>query len=371
MAETNMDLRDALLRVALTYDQSAGIDTGVPAQDFLRSIKKIRLPLPAGLTATGNGGQGYAALCPWIGVFNPDVSVDSREGLYLAYIFARDLRSVSLTLQQGVEGLGDSLGRSARLRDRLRDQALRLQASMLEEVFADWHKPLSLNARNRDWRPRAYEAGSIAARRYETHDLPEETEMRRDLWEAAGVLQEAARVDRALWRSEASDQVTVEYQRRERHAAPHDGLDRFHPKDDSDYIANIPSKTLRKKRRHETLVREFGEYIKARGFSPNTADHPKDIVLTSGPIPGEWLVEAKVIKSGNPTKAVREAVGQLLEYRHFLCDGSSLPYMLALFTESIGVYSSYLESLNIGAVWKTPDGWSGSPSAISWRIADK
>jgi 5-methylcytosine-specific restriction enzyme MrcB-like protein len=366
MSENEMDLRDTLMRVARTYDQSAGSDAGVPAQDFLRSLGQIRLPLPAGLRAAGFGGKGVAALCPWIGVFDPDVSNDSREGLYLAYIFARDLRSVSLTLQQGVEGLGASFGKSGKLRNHLQRRAMRLQSSMLEEALAGWQRPLRLSARPQDWRPRAYESGSVAARRYETSDLPEERALRHDLWSAAEVLQEAARVERDLWLSDASDQVTVEYEKHERHAVRRDELDGFRPKDDGDYVVNIPTRTERRKRRHETLVREFGEYAKTRGFTPSTARHPKDIVLTASH--GEWLVEAKVVKSGNPTKAVREAVGQLLEYRHFLCDRRKPPHALALFTEDIVVYANYLESMGVGSVWKTPDGWSGSPLAVAWGI---
>lgn len=88
-------------------------------------------------------------------------------------------------------------------------------------------------------------------------------------------------------------------------------------------------------------------------------------MLTS--VGGEWLVEGKVVSAQNPTKAVREAVGQLFEYRHFYCRESN-PYLLALFTEDIVAYADYLETLRIGSVWKTQEGWAGSRSAVEWGI---
>lgn len=367
-----MDLRAMLAQVAATYDSKAGTRTGVPAQDFLRSIGQARLPLPAGFTAQGYGGQSQAAITPWIGIFDPDITDMPRQGLYLAYIFAADLRAVSLTLQQGVERLGSDLGRHGRLREQLRKNARRLRASLMEERLMGWLEPLRLHAPAM-WRPLAYEASSIAARRYDTSDLPEEPVLRADLWSAAEILQEAARVDRAHWLTKAPEQLTVEYQNDERHPAalplPVDDLADFRPKSDADYIATIPGRVQVKTRRHETLIREFGDYVRTRGFRPSTAHHPRDLVLTSPE--AEWLVEAKVVQDANPTRAVREAVAQLLEYRHFLCDRSRPPHSLALFTGNIGVYAAYLGTLGIGAAWKTPEGWSGSGLAVTWGIVDE
>ncbi|ONK13341.1 DUF3578 domain-containing protein [Streptomyces sp. MP131-18] len=368
METPTTDLRDVLLYIRETYDRNAKPKTGVPAQDFLRGIRNMSLPLPAGLHAKGNGGKGGPAACPWVGVFDPDISAEAREGLYLAYIFATDMSSVSLTLQQGVEDLKGRGGYKTQAgRDLLRGKARRLQSAMLQDALAGWKQPLDLKAGSADKRPLAYEAGSIAARRYDLPAPPSEMALREDLWDAARILQLAARVEQKVRYSDGPEQLLVEYQPDDSHShASQDTLDYFRPKNDADYVAHITARTLRKTRRHETLVAEFGEYVKLRGFIRNTKVHPKDLVLRRGD--DEWLVEAKVVRVGNVMDAGREAVGQLFEYRHFFSDRKNPPHLLALFTEDIQAYADYLETLGIGSVWKTAEGWVGSRSAVDWGL---
>lgn len=111
-----------------------------------------------------------------------------------------------------------------------------------------------------------------------------------------------------------------------------------------------------------------------RGYVPITrGQHPKDLVLRR---PGaeaetreEWLIEAKVVRNGNPTTAVREAVGQLYEYRHFLYQQQSEPFLMGLFSEEIGVYASYLEEQGVASIWRYGAGWAGSSMAQEWGMA--
>ena len=55
------------------------------------------------------------------------------------------------------------------------------------------------------------------------------------------------------------------------------------------------------------------EWLQKHGATVSTP-HPRDLVVDA---PVSVLVEAKTTRRG-PLFAVREAVGQLLEYRHFL-----------------------------------------------------
>ncbi|MFF3247721.1 hypothetical protein ACFYWY_29255 [Streptomyces sp. NPDC002870] len=67
-----------------------------------------------------------------------------------------------------------------------------------------------------------------------------------------------------------------------------------------------------------------------------------------------WLVEAKFIRRGNATGAVREALGQLAAYAFCLYPPEAQPRKLALFSESVGeVYTRLLEHHGIAAVWPT------------------
>lgn len=146
---------------------------------------------------------------------------------------------------------------------------------------------------------------------------------------------------------------------------PADPLRNFAPKDSSDYIAHLAGRVLIKSRAHEELIRDYGLWARSRGFRPLTLN-PRDLVLEHPG--GECLVEAKMLYDGNASEAVRAAVGQLFDYRHFFYVGPGLPLpsLLALFSESIGgAYVELLESLSIASVWRSAGSWSGSSSAVA------
>ncbi|MEX2983409.1 DUF3578 domain-containing protein [Streptomyces sp. C36] len=361
-----MDIRDLLEEIAATYKQHLGTGGGVYAQDLLRQVPSlVAQAVPGGFEARGYGGKGGAAHTPWIGVFDPGITKDPKEGLYLAYIFAADLKSVTLTLQQGVTKLAGSYGDGQKLRDYLSFRAEKLLGGLPAELVADWSVSPAFNCKVD--RPRAYEAGSVVARRYELSALPTEAELREDLWYLVEILQLAADVEKGVSVEQAPEGFVANYVPT-KHTG-HKGLEGFKPKDGSDYIAHIAERTIAKSRSHEVLIEQFGPYVEARGFVPITKkQHPKDLVLRQDGV--EWLVEAKTIKKHSAASAVREAVGQLFEYSHFLYEQTSKPHLLALFTEDIKAFVPYLEGLGIASVWSTPEGWAGSPSAASWGLVD-
>ncbi|MFE1975972.1 MrcB family domain-containing protein [Streptomyces hygroscopicus] len=364
-----MDIRGLLLEVALTYDEDEGTSSGVHAQDLLRKAgEHWEQLLPAGFEAEGNGGSGGASRTPWIGVYDPDITRDPKQGLYLAYIFAADLNTVTLTLQQGVTSLEAKLGGGEKRRRYLRVRAEQLREGLAKDLVEGWGVQPDFKCKVA--RARSYEAGSVAARTYSIDAMPTETSLRKDLWHMAEVLQHAAVVERTLKDEVASNGLPVT-ERVEGVQEEHTGLDGFRPKDGSDYYVLIRQRKIKKTRSHEVLVSVFGEYIEKRGFVPITKKmHPKDIVLRRDG--AEWLVEAKTVKRGNPTKAVREALGQLYEYSHFLYgeQGKGEPYLLALFSEDIKAYAPYLEKRGIASIWKTVDGWAGSPMTVAWGMVD-
>ncbi|MBV9578552.1 MAG: hypothetical protein JO057_08185 [Chloroflexi bacterium] len=88
----------------------------------------------------------------------------------------------------------------------------------------------------------------------------------------------------------------------------------FKTKDEADYLAVIRASVQRRTRSHERLVRQAGEWFRQHGATVSTP-HPRDMLITN---PGSVLIEAKIVGDKSPVFAVREAVGQLLEYRFFL-----------------------------------------------------
>ena len=88
-----------------------------------------------------------------------------------------------------------------------------------------------------------------------------------------------------------------------------------------------------------------------------------------------WLVEIKVVYQGNVTRAVREAVAQLLECRYFLWNlgkGRHPEALVALFSEPVGAaYVEFLAELEILCIWRESGTWLGSTRAVAYEIAER
>ncbi|WP_328312600.1 DUF3578 domain-containing protein [Streptomyces sp. NBC_00442] len=367
-----MGIRELLRDVATTYDRSAGSRRDVPGQRVLRSVaKRTDLVLPDGFTAQGHGGQTTPAATPWIGLFDSRGNSDPKQGLYLAYIFSADLKTVALTLQQGITSLEKRLGKGQAREAHLRWHAARLRRAVAAQRRQGWADEPSL--RDGSTRPKAYEAASVIARPYATDRLPQEVDLQGDLLHAVDLLRSAEVANQAWWIADSGSSLTVGYDVSS-HGYNADPLAGFKPKDSSDYLANIRSKQQVKRRSHEKLIEDFALHSVTCGYAPRTdGQHPKDLVLSRHGADvtdaDEWLVEAKVVRNGNPTDAVRQAVGQLFEYRHFLYQGRRPPHLVGLFSEEIGVYSGYLEQHGIASIWQTDAAWGGSPLAREWGLA--
>ncbi|GAA2459745.1 MrcB family domain-containing protein [Streptomyces mauvecolor] len=367
-----MGIRELLSEVANKYDRRAGSRREVPGQRVLREVaKRTDLLLPPGFAAEGHGGQTTPAATPWIGLFDSRGNSDPKRGLYLAYIFSADLRDVALTLQQGITSLEKRLGKGRAREEHLRRHASRLRRAVATQRRQGWVDEPSL--RDGSTRPRAYEAASVIARTYATDQLPDEVVLQGDLMHAVDLLRSAELANEAWWFGDSSQTLEVGYE-----ASSHDGnndpLAGFKPKDSSDYVANIKAKQQVKRRSHERLIEDFAIHSASCGYAAKTdGQHPKDLVLSRHGAEAEgadeWLVEAKIVRNGNPTEAVRQAVGQLYEYRYFLYPQQRSPHLIGLFSEEIGVYSGYLEDHGIASVWQTSEAWGGSPLAREWGLA--
>ncbi|MET9347812.1 MrcB family domain-containing protein [Streptomyces termitum] len=373
-----MGIRGLLAEVASTYDRTAGSGQEVEGQRVLRGvIRRTDLLLPSGFKAKGHGGQTTPAATPWIGIFEDQGMQDPKRGLYLAYIFSADLKNVALTLQQGITWLEDSLGKGRAREEHLRHHARRLRRALDRKEALGWVDEPDL--RDGATRPKAYEAASVIAKSYDIAALPSEIKLLEDLDRGIQFLRTAERFDRVWWASGEGDVLQVAYAVKEHvsqlEVSPRDldPLADFQPKESGDYTAQIKARQQVKQRSHEDLINDFGLHVANQGFAPVTKrQHPKDLVLRRMDVVEagrrEWLVEAKIVRNRNSTVAVREAIGQLYEYRHFLYQGKPAPFLVGLFSEDIGVYASYLETHGIASVWRSGQGWEGSPQAREWGL---
>ena len=123
----------------------------------------------------------------------------------------------------------------------------------------------------------------------------------------------------------------------------------FKPGADADYITHVLGGLYRHGRTHETLVNDFADWLAARGLTV-ASNAAIDLVLEQPPV----IIEAKVIRAARWAQAIREAVGQLYEYRYFqvVAPESSLLFLAS--AEIPRMWLDYLDKdRKIGAAWRT------------------
>jgi len=356
-----VELRAFLTEVATNYDRHAPMSS--PTQELLRrSPEHLSELVPPDLLIRGSGGRGVPTDTPWVGVFNPDETSSPQRGVYVVYLFESDLTGVSLSLNQGMEYLRRELG-DKRARERLALDAENIRGALSPPLLQGLSATMDLGPEP-GARQRAYSAANIAAVRYGISSLPQEAKLRSDLDRLLDLYESALDARSHLQQTEPGSIASPSPAKT---SSSHDPLANFKPKNESEYLSQLSGKVLVKTRRHEKLVREYGEWAHANGFSPAT-EHPRDLILRKGS--EEWLVEAKVVRRGNATEAVRGALGQLYSYRFNFYKNIKLTGMVALFSESIGnLYVDFLTQCDILPVWWDGGQWRGSDKAASVGVS--
>jgi hypothetical protein len=353
-----MELRSFLHEIAVNFDRNAPMSH--PTQVLLRDAPaQIGEHIPPGLLVQGSGGRGSPTDTPWVGIFDPDETSSPHQGIYLVYLFSSDLSTVSISLLQGMEDLRREIGDAA-ARVRLASDAEMIRGNLSPGALDLLSVSLDLGP-DPGARQKAYIAANIACREYAISMMPAEDELRADLFRFLRIYEESVSAKRSLLQrvpgsmgSPSAPQVVGDDK---------DPLSEFKPKDEGDYLAHLAERTLVKTRRHERLVREYAEWATQRGFVAST-EHPRDLVLRRDET--EWIVEAKVVRRGNATDAVRAAVGQLFAYKYAFYDADSSVGLLALFSEAVGeFYLGFLHRCNIEAIWWEGGRWAGSAGAMS------
>jgi hypothetical protein len=118
-------------------------------------------------------------------------------------------------------------------------------------------------------------------------------------------------------------------------------------------VTNVAGGPARRGRTHETLVNDFAEWLAARDLVVGS-NAAIDLGLEHPPV----IIEAKVIRAGRWAHAIREAIGQLYEYRYFQVVS---PESSLLFLASTPIPARWLDYLDhdrrIGAAWRRDGGF--------------
>lgn len=354
-----VELRELIGRIAATYDRQLGQQGEAQALLRQQASEVLSGLLAADLMPVGSGGKGNAAVVPWISIFDPDETTSAQRGMYVVYLFAADMSTVSLSLNQGVTELVDRFGtREGRV--KLASQAAAIRSRLPKESILGLDETIDLKSNQQ--LPRNYEAGNIAARTYRSTELPSNQQMVADLRDMVRLYRLALEVRDALRLSTPDAVVTTREVQ-----APEPTVE-FKPKNDADYVQHFERRIIRKSRRHERVLKDYGTFLQGRGFTPNTNVHPRDLTATKA---GQhWLIEVKMVYRGDGVQATRDALSQLLMYRDFLYQPTDQVHMLAVFSEDVGALNvEFLEKHQIASTWKEQGSWVGSPAACAAGLA--
>ncbi len=364
-----MDVRDCLEGVrTLGYDPALGRQQ--PALGHLRLVKAAlpaHLP-PEGYKVLVSGAGISLAHVPWIAVLDPSVTATAQSGLYVVYLYSTDLTRVYLTMNQGVTahkenalalGLGETAAERTALAALAKETAA-IRDELGSTILAGLTHAINLGAQR--YLARGYEIGTIAAIEYDTAALPPEAQLKQDLYRFLEIYEATVEVRTRLTAQNPSLYNTPAI------ASPSPGpASIFRPKDASDYTATVTAHTQHRTRKHEAVVRAYGEHARDAGWTPATNVHPRDLVLRKGQT--EVLCEVKVV-GPNAEHAVREAIGQLFTYRYFYPTAQPSP-LLAVFSKPVGdAFVDLLEAIGISSVWaEGGDQWGGSQTAKSQGLS--
>jgi hypothetical protein len=360
-----MDLREMLVGVAeLSYASNEGQNQ--PAQQHLQRVRaELRQLLPAGFATRVSGSGQSLPHVPWIGVFDPEVTVTAQEGLYVVYLYRRDLSVVYLSMNQGVtqhrqrgvdRGLGPAKAEVEALLE-LHSESELLQERLGMDVLAGTVETIELGGDR--FLPRAYEAGNIAALEYALEDLPSAQDLFVDLSRFLAIYGDCVEIKNEL---NATHPGLIHTTAAARQAIPAPTVrpPQFRPKSAEQYIVEMPAQRQARGRRHEALLTAFAGQVRTHGLVIANNVHPRDAVVVRDR--EHWLIEAKTVTT-NAEDAVRAAIGQLFAYRHFYyrARNEADPRLVALFSEPVGdAFVGLLTSLDIEAIWHLGgDRWAG------------
>ena len=118
---------------------------------------------------------------PWITIMDPEVTTTTQTGHYVVYLFSVDMKTVSLSLNQGITFLNDELGQKKSIQELYRRAAfIRDRVSEYKKLFSDAKLDLASNL-SKSHRPKLYEPGHAFGSVYDTNNLPDEDKLVNDL----------------------------------------------------------------------------------------------------------------------------------------------------------------------------------------------
>ncbi|QWB99816.1 DUF3578 domain-containing protein [Mycoplasmatota bacterium] len=131
-----------------------------------------------GFLVTGSVGQGNRTSFPWICIFNKDITSSAQKGIYIGFLFRKDMTGFYLTLTQGVTYF-DKNYHSNKYNVMNYSGAI-IKDMLNSDYFTDRKIDLRINDKNKDKLGFGYENSTIISKLYLLSDFSE-TELELDL----------------------------------------------------------------------------------------------------------------------------------------------------------------------------------------------
>jgi 5-methylcytosine-specific restriction protein A len=188
-----LELEDVLA----DYRQTKNLNKLVPGQNSSVALQALRGGLPIVLrgmieaagydiddfyikASAGEPNRSFAKV-PWVAVFKKTISKSATQGYYIVFLFAEDMSSVSLSLNQGYTAFEKRYVHPKLAYPKLEDCAYAALALLSPLPFGFDTGPIDL--RTDGTLGKGYEAGSILSKTYPAGATPDTAEVKADFAE--------------------------------------------------------------------------------------------------------------------------------------------------------------------------------------------
>jgi 5-methylcytosine-specific restriction protein B len=156
--------------------------------DGVQRALEISFPVASrkpGLRLAWSVGSGIWAHVPWISLLDARETQSTREGVFVVYLFHKDMSSVFLTLDQGVERLRQNRGMTE-ARRLLQFRAAEVRRAIRDLADRGFALDDELDLGVQGGLGESYERGAIAYKQYDSGSLPSDAQLLEDLGDLLG-----------------------------------------------------------------------------------------------------------------------------------------------------------------------------------------
>ena len=140
-------------------------------------------------TCKGSCGQGNWAGCPWIAIFNTNITSTTTKGVYIVYLLNAENKTLYLTLDQGMTAIKDEADAlSKNNKQYFKEHGYRGKDSYVLSTLADNAQKIqrcldlgSFSTEAITSGKAEYDAGCICSKKYTLDTLPSDEELYADL----------------------------------------------------------------------------------------------------------------------------------------------------------------------------------------------